>query len=152
MHKWILMIALTTCPVMSQAKYIYSWVDDEGVTHFGDRPGSQESAPVEIHVTNPDPTPKEVKPEAARVKPEKIIKKQPEIIMYGAAWCGVCRQAREYMSKNDIVYTEYDIDTSTKGNRDYKEMNGTGVPIFLIDGKRHNGFSASRFEKLIKRE
>jgi len=149
MNKWILLITLVSYPFISQAQTIYKWVDEEGVTHFGDLPLNQETTPVDVHVKHPDPAPTEAKPATTPVKSQKIAQNHPEIIMYGAAWCGVCRSARQYLSENGIKYKEYDIDTSSKGKRDYKNMKGTGVPIFLIDGERYNGFSASRFDKLL---
>ena len=45
------------------------------------------------------------------------------------------------MRKNGIVFTEYDIEKSTKGRRDFESMKGRGVPIILVGDMRMNGFN-----------
>jgi len=143
---WFFLILISAFSA-AQAQGIYRWVDDNGVTHFGDAPMSREATRVEVQVNHPVPPPPTM-PTPTASQPAAI---QPEIVMYGAAWCGVCKQARGYFSQYNIRYTEYDIDTSAKGKRDYKRMNGKAVPIFLVDGQRHQGFSASSFDALLGR-
>jgi glutaredoxin len=147
MNKALLLLLLITCGSASHAQRIYSWVDENDVTHFGDAPLSRDAKKVEVQVHHPVvvPTPR---PEAPA---SSAVTAQPEIIMYGAAWCGVCKRARSYFIEKNIHYTEYDIDTSAKGRRDYQRLNGTGVPIFLVDGQRYNGFTAARFDTLLGR-
>lgn len=131
---------------MGIAQSVYQWVDVNGVAHFGDVPMSQHATRLELKVNHPIASqPADDKPE-----PSQPVAKQPEIVMYGAAWCGVCKRARSYFSEKNLRYTEYDIDTSAKGERDYKKMNGSGVPILLVNGQRHNGFSASGFDQILK--
>ena len=71
--------------------------------------------------------------------------------MYGASWCGYCKKAKKYFNKNNIRFVEYDIERSTKGKRDYKALNGTGVPIILVGDQRMNGFSEAGFERMYYR-
>jgi glutaredoxin len=70
------------------------------------------------------------------------------VTIYTATWCGICDTAKQYFRQQDIPYKEYDIETSSKGQKDFRKLKGTGVPIILIGNKRMNGFTAQRFESL----
>ncbi|MFV2059940.1 MAG: glutaredoxin family protein, partial [Gammaproteobacteria bacterium] len=77
---------------------------------------------------------------------EKVNRKK--LIMYSTTWCGVCKKAKKYFLKNNIAFTEYDVENNSKGKRDYKKMKGRGVPIFLIGSKRLNGFDEAKFNQI----
>ena len=129
---------------------IYQWRDKNGQLHFGDHP------------------PKEVKAEQVEVKinsyenvevindldlgnsgsKKNKSRSKGSVVIYTTTRCGYCKKAKRYFKKNNIGYSEYDVENSTKGKRDYKKMNGTGVPIILIGRTRMNGFSIARFEKI----
>ena len=68
--------------------------------------------------------------------------------MYSTDWCHYCKKARQYFKKNNIAYTEYDIDKNKKAKRRYKEMGATGVPVILVGKKRMNGFNQKGFERI----
>jgi glutaredoxin len=143
-------LLLIGCVSTSYAQRIYTWVDENGVTHFDESPRSSKAVTVDVkeeRFAKPPQPVAEVPVSSVEVEKKAL----PEIIMYGAAWCGVCKRARRFFRDNDIRYTEYDVDTTAKGKRDYKKLNGSGVPIFLVDGQRYNGFSPSRFKSILER-
>jgi len=70
--------------------------------------------------------------------------------MFSTEWCGVCKKAKKYFRENGIRYKDYDIEKSSKGRKLYDDMGATGVPVILVGKKRMNGFSASKFERLIR--
>ncbi|MFC1684138.1 DUF4124 domain-containing protein [Pseudomonadota bacterium] len=124
---------------------IYTWVDAQGKKHFGDKPPTDqavEKLDVQVNVIS-----NENRDSRSLSKPVK-----QSVIMYGAAWCGICKKAKQYFKKNNIPYKEYDIDKSTKGRRDYKKLNGNGVPIILVGNQRMDGFTATRFQALYEGE
>ncbi len=51
-------------------------------------------------------------------------------------------------SKKGIRYTKYDVETSAKGQRDYKKLGGGGVPVIKIGSKVMRGFSQARFDSI----
>ena len=126
---------------------LYKWVDNQGNTHYGDKPpenaqlkkingnvSSFKSVDVEPFVYDPS-----------------IISKRSEsktVVMYSTSWCGYCKKAKRHFKKSNIRYTEYDIEKSTKGARDYKKLKGRGVPVILIGDQRMNGFSAEAFDRI----
>ena len=70
--------------------------------------------------------------------------------MYSAEWCGICKRAKSFMDSEGIPYKEYDVDESSKGKRDFKKLNGKGVPIFLVGDQRMNGFSPKRLLAMLE--
>lgn len=127
---------------------IYKWLDDQGRVQFGDRPPLEKKTdPIELHI-NTYSAPEIVYTPS---EPRKKQTRKPRVTMYGAEWCGVCKQAKAYFRKNKIRYKEYDIDKSKKGLAKYRELNGRGVPIILVGKSRMNGFSPAHFEQLYDR-
>jgi mycoredoxin len=59
-----------------------------------------------------------------------------ELFVYSAVWCRDCREAKRFLDKHEIAYTEIDIET-TPGAAD-KVLQNVGkraIPQFVIDGK-----------------
>lgn len=126
---------------------IYKWLDEQGRVHFGDRPPAEKKQePVQLEINTYSA------PEIVYTSPELQKKKNrvPKVVMYGAQWCGICKQARAYFKKNKIRYKEYDIDKSEEGRTQYRKLNGRGVPIILVGKSRMNGFSAAHFDQLYR--
>ena len=116
---------------------IYQWTDTQGRVHFGDRPQSGTVS------QRPQTQPNVIQSVQSAARPEA-----KEVVLYSTQRCGFCRKARAHFAARDIPYTEYDVETTEKGWRDYNRMNGRGVPIILIGGERMNGFSASLFDQM----
>ncbi len=59
-----------------------------------------------------------------------------EIKVYTAAWCRDCREAKRFLDKHSIPYTEVDIER-TPGAADLLQQNvgKKAIPQFVIDGK-----------------
>ena len=75
-----------------------------------------------------------------------------KVVLYSAAWCGVCKKAKRYFAENSIAYTEYDIDEDKSAKKRYKKMGATGVPMIIIGMKRMNGYSVGGFERLYQED
>lgn len=45
------------------------------------------------------------------------------IILYGVAWCGDCRRAKQLLAEKSIQYTDIDIDQDTKAVEFVKSVN-----------------------------
>jgi mycoredoxin len=58
------------------------------------------------------------------------------LIVYSAPWCGTCREAKCFLDKHQIPYTEINIET-TPGAADLviKQTGKRAIPQFVIDGK-----------------
>ncbi len=147
---YLLFISITLL-ILSGSGYaeIYKWVDEDGNTHFSSSPPAQGKADIvqpkiNTYTSHKPPT----ADNTATVQKPTADKK---VVMYSAVWCGVCKKAKSYFKANRIPFTEYDIDTSSKGKRDYKQLHGSGVPIILVGAERMDGFSAKRFQNMYGR-
>ncbi len=126
---------------------IYKWVDADGSTHFSSSPPPQgEAETVQPKATNTYSSVDQPATSATTGTKPSITGKT--VVMYSAVWCGICKKAKSYFRKNGIPFSEYDIETSQKGRRDYKRLKGNGVPIILVGKQRMDGFSPGRFESM----
>lgn len=66
------------------------------------------------------------------------------VVLYATDWCGYCQKTRELFAKHDIPYIEYDIEKSSQGYREYRDLGGRGVPVINANGTVIHGYSAQR--------
>lgn len=125
---------------------IYKWVDGDGNVHFSDKPPAEVQAS-EVRVRINTYTSPQITSSPFAGQPDKAAGNK-RVVLYSTSWCGYCKQARNYFQANNIPFTEYDVETSARGQRDYAAMGGGGVPIILVGNQRLNGFSASAFERI----
>lgn len=124
---------------------IYRWVDDQGKSHFTDAPPEgikTETVDLKINTY----TAVEIVPLVER------LGKDGKVVIYTAAWCGVCKKAEQYFRKNHIPYIDYDVEKSPTGRVDFKALGGKSVPVLIIGKTRMNGFTVSKFEKVYQQE
>jgi mycoredoxin len=59
-----------------------------------------------------------------------------ELFLYSAAWCRDCREAKRFLQKHKLAYTEIDIET-TPGASDevLRHVGKRAIPQFVIDGE-----------------
>ena len=120
---------------------IFRWTDENGKVHFSDKPSAEHSSEtVEVRVN----TYEHVSYDKSDIDVGK------KVVMYSASWCGVCKKARRYFKEKGIRFTEYDIEKSEKGRRDYRKLEAEGVPVILVGKKRMNGFTIEGFETLYR--
>lgn len=139
------LIGLLTGPLFAVAG-IYKWVDDNGNVHFSDKPPAEvRASKVEVRInsySSPNITAAPVSQGQSKTAGSN------RVILYSTSWCGYCKQARQYFRSNNIPFTEYDVETSARGKRDYAALGGNGVPIILVGNRRLNGFSIAAFEQI----
>lgn len=127
--------------VVVQAE-IYTWKDASGKVHFSDKKpehGLVESVDVRVNtIMSPNISDSDF----------LSTRETGRVVMYSAEWCGVCKKARRYFQQQGIAFKEYDIETTRKGREDFARLNGRGVPVILVGGKRMDGFSAGRFQTM----
>lgn len=136
----LLVGALLVC-AEAPANQVYRWLDDTGKVHFSDRPPVGDSAgDIEVKSYRGSP-------EISAVPAESV---SAQVTMFTTSWCGYCKRARAYLNKMGIPFVEYDVERNEIGKREYKKLNGRGVPVILVGNQRMNGFSAPSLEKLLR--
>lgn len=58
------------------------------------------------------------------------------LVLYTAAWCRDCREAKRFLDRHGIAYTQVDIE-STPGAADevLRNVGKRAIPQFVIDGE-----------------
>lgn len=143
--------------VITQASFseIYKWIDEDGNVKFSDKkpPGENKAKTIKLKI-NTVKVPKIYNTSldddylSDQYRNKETLASNKKIIMYSASWCAVCQTAKKYFNSQGIAYQEYDVEKSAKGRKDFKRLNGKGVPIILVGKKRMDGFDRSYFEKL----
>lgn len=123
---------------------IYSWTDESGKIHYGDRPPIDRAADEITVRVNTYASPSEV------TQVDTLTTAKGKVVLYTTQRCGYCKRAKAFLKQQNIHYTEYDVETSKKGQRDFKKLNGRGVPIILVGDQRMNGFSEGRMASMLK--
>ena len=140
---WFVTLAATLFfSFQASAADIHQWRDKDGQLHFGDRPPADTTSTVVKVRTNVYTSPSI---EALSSTPAKA---EAQVVMYSASWCGYCRKARDYFTSHNVAFSEYDIETSEKGQRDYQQLGARGVPVILVGTQRLNGFTPAAFESI----
>ncbi|WP_263409583.1 glutaredoxin family protein [Terriglobus tenax] len=59
-----------------------------------------------------------------------------ELTVYSAAWCRDCREAKRFLTKHNIPFTEIDIE-ATPGASDevLRNVGKRAIPQFVLNGK-----------------
>ena len=120
------MICLLLAPLVPASAQTYKWVDDKGVTHYGDRPPQGSKAqPVEQHLAAPMPAPgtsnqpswkeKELEFRSRRVENQT---KEAEQQRQEATRRQACNQARDQLAQMKLARRVYRL--NEKGERVYQ--------------------------------
>jgi mycoredoxin len=58
------------------------------------------------------------------------------LLVYSASWCRDCREAKRFLERHQIAYTEIDIETTPGAAEEVMSHVGKrAIPQFVIDGK-----------------
>lgn len=59
-----------------------------------------------------------------------------QLVLYSATWCRDCREAKRFLQKYNIPYTEIDIETTPGAAAEVIQHVGKrAIPQFVIDGE-----------------
>ena len=70
---------------------------------------------------------------------EGISHSSVSVVIYTTPGC--CNLAKSFFRERNIEYIEYDITSSQEGLREFKELNGRGVPLIFIGEARIDGYN-----------
>lgn len=146
MKKALIIACITLCLALlasiSFASGIYQWTDKNGVKHFSNTPPDiQDPVKVtrEIPVTEADQS-------AVTPGTRGTTKRSPRnntVELFSTSWCKYCIKAKQFLTANNIPFTEYDIEKDPAAAKRKKQHSGraSGVPYAIINGKGVYGFS-----------
>jgi len=139
------LVAMLVCMPASMAGTIYKWKDANGGVHIGDQPPDPSSSQqISVRVNT-------YKGGAVGAQERALNAAAKKVVIYTTSRCGYCQKAKAWFRSNGVPYTEYDVESSIKGKRDYKKLGGQAVPIILVGEQRLNGFSESRLGAALRK-
>ena len=77
-------------------------------------------------------------------------------MIFGASWCGACRQAEAYFRERGIPFIERDIETDPAAQADMQRRRGgagirpTGIPVIDVRGRVMQGFDRAAIERALR--
>ncbi|MBU2885590.1 glutaredoxin family protein [Gilvimarinus agarilyticus] len=77
---------------------------------------------------------------SANAAPEQVNQYPNEVVLYATSWCGYCKKTRKLLRDNNIQFTEYDVENSARGSREFNALEGKGIPLMVIDGEVIRGY------------
>lgn len=80
---------------------------------------------------------------------------RPDVIIYGASWCGPCHQAAAYLKKRGVPFVEHDIEQDSSAAREMKSklakagVRGGSIPVLDVKGRILVGFDARAVDQAL---
>lgn len=146
-----LLICWLLLATLSANAEIYKWTDEHGRSQFTDKPPTtKQTEQIELSPLNTYDAPSKILIDETLARPVTSNKRKAGVVMYSTTWCGVCTKAKNWLRANNIRFTEYDVEKSDRGKRDFKKLGGRGVPVILVGKQRMNGFSKARMRQMLK--
>jgi len=77
------------------------------------------------------------------------------VIIYGASWCGACKQAAQYFERKGVPFVEKDIEKEPDAREEMmtkaqaQGVRTGGIPVIDVKGTMVGGFNARRIEQLL---
>jgi glutaredoxin len=78
-----------------------------------------------------------------------------DVIIYGASWCGACKQAKRFFRDKGVAFIEKDIEKEPGARSEMLEkaraqgVSTQGIPVIDVRGKLLPGFDANAVERLL---
>ena len=58
--------------------------------------------------------------------------KKNQVEIFVTSWCPYCKKLENFLNKNKIDYTRYDVEDGAKGAEEFDRLGGSGVPLVRI--------------------
>jgi glutaredoxin len=66
------------------------------------------------------------------------------VVLYSAAWCGLCAQIRTCLKASDVPFEERDVEKSLRASAEWWALRVRGVPATLVGSELVYGFDTKR--------
>jgi glutaredoxin-like YruB-family protein len=144
---------------------IYSWVDENGVTHYSDTQPAhisewevQDGAPQNESQQNTQTRRYQYNPEliseildALEDDDGEESEPPPSVELYVTSWCKYCHKAKRFFRSRGIAFAEYDIEKDrAAAQRMLSLTDSRGVPFAVINGYKIQGYSVGAYKRALK--
>lgn len=125
---------------------------DPGFIYVADLREAQKDGAYRVEKWSRDAFDAELAPPAA-----EAVAAQGPVILYGASWCGACKEAAEFMTKRGIAFIEKDIEKEPEARKEMLDkaraqgVSAQGIPVLDVHGTLMAGFDPVRLGSLLDR-
>lgn len=91
-------------------------------------------------------------------EPAAVAANDEGVIIYGASWCGACRQAAGYLRQKNVPFVEKDIEKEPGARSEMQAkakaqgLRTSGIPVIDVHGTLMGGFSPDQLDALLSRK
>ena len=77
------------------------------------------------------------------------------VVVYGASWCGACRQAESWLEQNGIPFVEKDIEADSEARAEMLRkaraagVPTSGIPVIDVNGRLLTGFDPGAMRRAL---
>ena len=72
-----------------------------------------------------------------------------EVTLYSTAWCGYCKKTRAYLQRNDVPFTEYDVEQSDDAMAEIMQLQAYGVPVVVVGDTVIRGYQLAALARAL---
>ena len=83
-------------------------------------------------------------------KKRPISTRQNSVTVLSTPTCPYCKKAKRYLRSKGIAFKDYNINHSAEGKRLYRQYNGNGVPLVIINGTAIHGYSEAQMRAALR--
>ena len=71
------------------------------------------------------------------------------VVVFSSDTCPYCTLAKQFLSNNNIEFTEKNVSSDTEARKELMKMGHMGVPVILIDEQEIVGFDEPKLRSLL---
>jgi glutaredoxin len=77
------------------------------------------------------------------------------VVVYGASWCGACRQAESWLEANGVPFVEKDIEEDPGARAEMQRkareagISASGIPVIDVNGRLLTGFDPGAMQRAL---
>ena len=68
-----------------------------------------------------------------------------KVIIFSATYCPSCLNVKQFLSKQEIPFIEFDIEKSAAARNYFDKLGGRGTPFLLVNNHPIQGFNTADF-------
>ena len=72
------------------------------------------------------------------------------VTLYSTAWCRYCTKTRRFLNRNQIPFTEIDVEKSEQGRLEFSALGGRGVPVVRVGERILHGYDPGGLRRALE--
>lgn len=134
---WILLALLLAWPAYAG---VYKWTDAQGRIQYSDTPPPTAKS-----------TQLKLQSFTGSAQVSQAAGADSGVTIYTTEWCGVCKRAKAFFTKNAVPFREWDVEKTDYGATKFRQLGGSGVPLITVGSQKMAGFDEASFMAMWKK-